>query len=70
MADYFSNILLRLIEGHGEVCFFTQCVLFAIAGICLKIEKAFENLQEKFFYIGHLHIKTYAALFREGTTST
>jgi hypothetical protein len=40
----FSDILLQLMEAHGKVCFFTQCVLIAIAGICLKIEKAYENL--------------------------
>jgi hypothetical protein len=65
-----SDILLRLMEAHGEVCFFTQCILFATAGICLKIEDSSESLQERFFYMGHLHIKTYAALFREGITST
>jgi hypothetical protein len=40
----FLDILLRLMEAHGEARFFTQCVLFAIDGICFKIATAFENL--------------------------
>jgi hypothetical protein len=40
---------------------FTQYAFCPTARIRLKTNNMFENLQEKSFCMGHLHIQTYAA---------